>query len=376
MRNLLQRILIHKTLTVLKQGMCSKVPILSSVNEKQTTNSAGSDEIVDWTELTELQELDSKSVLDPPITKDAYTSITRPLRPTFNLAAYVNDSETFQQLIKLGVDLSKIERKKGQAKFLLQLDFEKDMKNHIRFLHDVCGLPTESFGTVLTKNPFIFKENLLDLETRVNYLKSKLFQPMDIARIAEVNPFWLMFQTQRIDRRLGYFQNKFELTGAQVRQLTVRQPKVITYHLESVERNAFSIREEFGFSSEETKSLILQTPRILMMSMLLKYFSKFYFLFSPVFIDQENLVSRLDYAHNKMKLSHDQLIKFSEILQCREFRIKQRNEFLELLGKAQYDPTKDLYISLKQLVEGSDAEFAINVAKMPYDKFETFLRQL
>lgn len=88
--------------------------------------------------------------------------------------------------------MSKIERRKGLPQFVLKLDFEKDMKNHIQFLHDVCGLPMESFGTVLTKNPLIFKENLVDLETRVNYLKSKSFKPTDIARIAEVNPFWLM----------------------------------------------------------------------------------------------------------------------------------------------------------------------------------------
>lgn len=170
--------------------MCSKVPILSSVNENLDKNSADSDQTVDWTK--ELQDLDNRSVLDPPISKDLYTSATPSLQPTFNFAAYVNNSETLQQLIKLGVDLSRIESRKGLPQFVLKLDFEKDIKNHIQFLHDICGVPMESFGTILTKNPLIFKENLLDLETRVNYLKSKLFKPMEIARIAEVNPFWLM----------------------------------------------------------------------------------------------------------------------------------------------------------------------------------------
>lgn len=264
MRNLLQKTFVNKFQVVIKHGMCSKIPIVSSVNENIATNSAGSDGPVDWT--AELQELDNRSVLDPPISKDLYTFVTPSLQPTFNLAAYANNSETLQQLIKLGVDLSRIERRKGLPQFILRLDFEKDIKNHMRFLHDICGLPMEAFGSVLTKNPLIFKENLLDLETRVNYLKSKLFQPTEIARIAEVNPFWLMFRTQRIDKRLGYFQKKFELSGLQVRQLTVKQPRVITYHLESVERNAFSIREEFGFSTDETRLLVLQTPRILMMS--------------------------------------------------------------------------------------------------------------
>lgn len=51
-----------------------------------------------------------------------------------------------------------------------------------------------------------------------------------------------------------------------MRQLTVKQPKLVTYHLESVEQNAFTVREEFGFSPDETKLLVLQTPKILMMS--------------------------------------------------------------------------------------------------------------
>lgn len=378
MRNLLQRNLFDKLHVVLKHGMCSKVPIVSIVNDNE--KSAGSKLLaVDLTtELSEFQELDSRSVLQPPISKDAYT-LTPSLKPTFNLAAYVNNSETLQQLVKLGVDLNSIERRKGLAKFILQLDFEKDMQNHIRFLHDICGVPTESFGTILTKNPLIFKENLLDLETRVNYLKSKLFQPTDIARIAEVNPFWLMFQTQRIDRRLGYFQKKFQLTGVEVRQLAVKQPRVITYSLESVEQNAFSIQEEFGFSLDETRSLILQTPKVLMLSKKLEFFvcpkEKRFMIFFHL-IDRDTLTSRLDYVHNVMDISHEQIVKSSEILQCREHRVKQRHEYLKLIGKAQYDPTKDLYVSLKRLIVGTDAEFAMDVANTSLDKFESFLRQL
>lgn len=53
--------------------------------------------------------------------------------------------------------------------------------------------------------------------------------------------------------------------------MTVKQPRVITYHLESVERNAFSIQEEFGFKWYETKLMVLQTPKILMMSKTASY---------------------------------------------------------------------------------------------------------
>lgn len=104
------------------------------------------------------------------------------------------------------------------------------------------------------------------------------------------------------------------------------------------------------------------------------YFTKF--CFSCSFLDRDNLIARLDYIHNTMKISHDQIVKSSAILQHREHRIKERHEFLQLIGKAQYDPTKDLYISLTQLVEGNDSEFAMNVANTSYSQFEKFLRQM
>lgn len=197
MRNLLQIKFISKLRIVAKHGMCSKT--LTNVPNKTLANNELVDpaDTIDW--MKEVREVDKRSVLDAPVSKDLYTSAIPSLRPTFNLAAYVNHSETLQQLIKLGVDLSKIEVRRGLPEFVLKLDFEKDMKNHIQFLHQECGIPMEAFGAVLTKNPLIFKESLIDLETRVNYLKYKLFKPGEIARIAELNPYWLMYENYGSD---------------------------------------------------------------------------------------------------------------------------------------------------------------------------------
>lgn len=41
--------------------------------------------------------------------------------PSFNLAAYVNNSSTLQQFLSLGVDLHSIERRKGLGDFVLKL---------------------------------------------------------------------------------------------------------------------------------------------------------------------------------------------------------------------------------------------------------------
>lgn len=185
--------------------------------------------------------------------------------PAFNIAAFVNKSPTLKKFMDLGVDFHRIERRKGLGQFFLKLDFERDCKKHLMFLNDI-GVPPDSFGKFITKNPLFFKENLGDLSVRVNYLESKKFNPEMISRVVEKNPFWLMFSTKRIDRRLGYFQKNFELSGNQVRQLTVKQPRIITYNVTHIDKSGFTVKEEMGFDKKEVKELLLDVPKIFMMS--------------------------------------------------------------------------------------------------------------
>ncbi|GAB0087840.1 Transcription termination factor 3, mitochondrial [Sergentomyia squamirostris] len=276
--------------------------------------------------------------------------------PTFNFASYINKSETLQQLLKLGVDLYKIERRKGLENFLLKLDFEHDMKHVIKFLHDQ-GISPDRLGQFLTKNPLIFKENCDDLQVRINYLESKKFQRDEIIRIIDNNPFWLMFSTQRIDKRLGFFQKSFYLTGREVRQLVCTAPRLITYSMEHIRMSTFSVKEEMGYETLEAKKLLLKIPKLWM-------------------INHDSLMERFDYVHKDMEISHEQLLKDPYILLSRTFRIRQRHDFLKYLGKAQYDPKKDLYISLKNLVVGSDEEFAINIARSSIPVYQNFLKTL
>lgn len=214
-----------------------------------------------------IRGLENESPLEPA--RNQLEMAPRPSVPTFNFAAYVNDSESLKKLVDLGVDLSKIEKRKGLPQFLMKLDFERDMKDHILFLKDV-GLPAEAFGHFITKNPLIFKESIEDLHTRIYYLESKKFQMPQITQIVTRNPFWLMFSTKRIDRRLGFFQKNFELLGNEIRLLSVKEPRVITYSMEHLRMSTFSVREEMGFSKKEIKELLLGKPKLWMIC---EYFS-------------------------------------------------------------------------------------------------------
>lgn len=136
-------------------------------------------------------KFESKSALDK-CTEDI-THVAPYLKPTFNLAAYANKSETLQELLKLGVNLHKFEKKVTVPPFILGLEFERDIKNHVIFLHEL-GIEIEQIGETITKNPYILKQSLDDMKARINYLKYKKFTHEMILRILTRNPFWLMFR--------------------------------------------------------------------------------------------------------------------------------------------------------------------------------------
>lgn len=88
---------------------------------------------------------DSITSADVPWIKTSETDVLEPCQedvsdiskftsPSFNLAAYVNQSQTLQELVKMGVNLNKIENRKGAAECILKLDFEKHIKEYLRYV--------------------------------------------------------------------------------------------------------------------------------------------------------------------------------------------------------------------------------------------------
>lgn len=294
----------------------------------------------------------SDSPLEPNITN--FSTLSPVLRPTFNLAAYVNESYSLQQLVNLGVELYKFDCDPNVMETILKLDFERDMKPYIRFIHD-CGVPVEELGKFFTKNPMIFTEHMDDLITRINYLEHKKFNKDMIITIIKKHPKWLSYSTIDIDTSLGFFQNTFYLSGNNVRDITTKLPKLITYPKKSVNLVMFSMKEEMGFNRSERKRLLLIHPRLYTMS-------------------KNHLLQRFDYVHNVMGMDHDRIVLEPQIMSSRVFRIKQRHEYLKYLNRAQYDPKKPNYVSLLNLISGNDSEFCINIAKTSVELFNSYLK--
>ncbi|XP_050428535.1 transcription termination factor 3, mitochondrial [Adelges cooleyi] len=283
-----------------------------------------------------------------------FSSISPALRPTFNLASYVNESPTLQELVKLGVELYKFDGKPDVMETILKLNFERDMKPYIQFVYN-CGVPTEELGTFFTKNPMIFTQHMDDLVTRINYLEYRKFSREMITEVIRKHPMWLSYSTVDIDASLGFFQNKFYLSGDNVRSVTTKLPRLITWPKRAVNLIMFSLDEEMGFNRSERKKLLLVYPKVYIMS-------------------KHHLLQRFNYVHHSMGISHDSIVIEPKILSSRLFRIKQRHEYLKYLNRAQYDCTKPNFVPLIKIVEGSDSEFCVNIAKTSVEMFNTYLK--
>lgn len=92
--------------------------------------------------------------------------------------------------------------------------------------------------------------------------------------------------------------------------------------------------------------------------------------------DQRNLIRRFNYVHNIIKIPHRIILQTPQILECREFRLKQRHSFLEKLGRAQFNPKEENYVPIIALAEGSDSEFCIKYAKCSVSDYNMYLKTL
>lgn len=278
------------------------------------------------------------------------------LEPTATFAKYANESLTVRELVKLGVNLAKIEKIRGAVPAILSLDFHKRIAPYIQFLHDI-GIPADNMGHFITKNPYLFFQDMKNLELRLKYLKAHSFDKNMILTILGKYPQWISFNLKGIDRRLGYFQGVFHLSGREVRKLTVKLPKLITYKLLHIKQNTIAIQGEMGFDKRETKILLLNIPKLWIKS-------------------RRKIVNCFDYVHNEMGLSHQQIMDNYVILDSRKSRCEQRHKFLMELNRAQYDANKPLYVSPASIVLGTDEEFCRNIAKCNIDLYNEFLKTL
>ncbi|KRZ51523.1 RuvB-like 1, partial [Trichinella nativa] len=257
----------------------------------------------------------------------AYNSKYKPRRyfRSYTLAPFVNDSELLRNFVEIGVDLSKLESRSNAVDFLVKLDWKNDVQPMLRFLV-LNGIPLEEIGQYLTRNPWIFQQNLQHLSDRIGYLKSKAFTVDAIAHIINKARYWLNFDIQTIDSRLGWLQINFKLTGDEVRDVVTKEPKLITFGIGYVQRLQFTFRQE---------------------------------------MDRSVLMKSFDYLHNAVGFSHETILCWPRCLRESSCKARARHQFLKRLKRDQFDPQRPNYVTIEAMLSGNDGEFCARVAKCP-----------
>ncbi|XP_035476846.1 transcription termination factor 3, mitochondrial [Scophthalmus maximus] len=273
-----------------------------------------------------------------------------------SLKDYVDKSETLGKLVQLGVDLWKLEQRPNVGSMLLRLDFNTDVAPRLLFLKEI-GVEESRFGYIITHNPFILTASLENLQTRVNYLKSKKFSSETVASMVSRAPYLLNFSVKRLDNRMGFFQQQLNLSASNTRDIVARLPRLLCGSLEHVKENLKVCEIELGFKANEIQHIVIAVPKVLTAS-------------------KRRLTQIFDLIHNTMKVPHHLITKFPQVLNTKYLRVRERHLFLNYLGKAQYDPNLPNYISLDRLVSLPNETFCTELASASLEDFYVFQKTL
>jgi len=315
------------------------------------------DDVIDWDSAMAAIRKAEEAAPSVKVNMAELQEKTAVLNPTFSLAKVIDECPTLQRLVDLGVDLSKWERGEGgldNAGMALGLDFAKDVAPRLRFLVD-HGVQPSNLGHLLTENPDLFRVDLSDMKVRVEYLSWRKFSANSIAAILNSCPEWLNFSVADVDRRLGYFQRAFDLSGNAVRQLATSHPDLVIWsgvHI-SIDRVRIVLADDLEFDKAEVKEILMRAPE--------------------VYMQWDEDAVRETHAVVKEMYNKQVVLHFPEILAAPKNELRARHAFLKFLGKNQYDPKKPNYISPKAIWQTSDKEFCSEVVKVPIDMFNKFL---
>jgi mTERF domain-containing protein len=295
--------------------------------------------------------------LDPfttDIDPDYLQTIAPELPIAYNMAAFVNRSHCLQELVKLGVDISQFDQDSEVASFMLQLNFDRHVKPYITALHQI-GVPADRLGGIFTDNPYIFKVSLHNISARIEYLKSKKFTKQAIVKILTTYPSYLNYSIKEVDARLGFVQQEFELNGNGVRTVLTNHPQVLSQPTMSVRYCKLAISDLMGFDDIAVKVIVTKNPAILSANV-------------------KRMVNVFDYIHNIAKVPHEMIVKFPEVFTADVQTVRNRIDYLKLLGKDQFDPLEPLYIPLTAIAVMSDEEFANKFARTSEADYDLFLK--
>uniref|UniRef100_A0A914LDR4 Uncharacterized protein n=1 Tax=Meloidogyne incognita TaxID=6306 RepID=A0A914LDR4_MELIC len=308
---------------------------------------------------------DQGELLNSDLTKPPSNSNPHPFIPTedimppthsHSIAQYANFSETIQMLVDMGVDLfesTQNDPRLGQA--LVRLDWERDVKPKIYWLHKSVGFLPDDLANYLSRNPYFLLQKQEHLNAHLNYLTYRRFTFPQIRKIVLESRYWLNDSIERLDARLGWLHRQFLLPSKQLRLVVVKEPRIIAFGIGQISGTVRSLNAQCGFSQKDLRLMLVADPRLFL-------------------CDIRRMLVSYNYLAYIMKIENEQIVQFPCALRCPITGLRNRHEYLHRLKKANYIPKTPNCITLYKLLHPSDRYFSENVAETPLEDYNRFLK--
>ncbi|TPP57994.1 mTERF domain-containing protein 1 mitochondrial [Fasciola gigantica] len=283
-------------------------------------------------------------------------ALTTPVLAAGNLAPYVSRSFTLQQLVLLGVDLSKIEQIPGAANMLVKMDFRQTIEPMLWALNDL-GFDLSQSAHLLTRFPKLLKLPRDELFRRFTYFIQHGFTQTETVRLIRAQPRVLSFTSIEIDRHLGQVQNLFGFSGSQVRLAVNNVPAVLVHPLRKIKDTYVLLSKMLGYTHDVCRSITCHHPELLV-------------------TERDRLVSNFVFMHTRLDLPLDLIQIWPEALTAAPHLLPQRATFLVRRNLFQPDPKKPLYTPLSTVVKYTDREFCDQFARATEEDYNLFLKTL
>ncbi|CAD6192226.1 unnamed protein product [Caenorhabditis auriculariae] len=307
-------------------------------------------------------EFASSSFDQPPSPENPHKFDASQLPPvhSHSLTPFVNHFPLLRTLIDLGVDLFEIETTTNVGRHLLKLQ-PNEVKEKLNWLESI-GFEAADIGEYLTRNPYFLLQELKDMKIRTNYLEVKKFTPTEVKTVVKGYRFWLNCEVELIDSRLGWIQKEFRLKAKEVRELIVKEPRIVMFGIGPLQRMLQMLGKELLFSHQEVKRILFTDPRVFMM-------------------DPKAVLRNYRYLIGVMKMSNATISTHPISLRSNYSSIRTRHEFLKKLGRANYESADGTnldadcdVIKLETFFDSSDRNFAISAARTYPVAYDDYLR--
>ncbi|KAA0185885.1 Transcription termination factor 3, partial [Fasciolopsis buskii] len=285
-----------------------------------------------------------------------FNTLTVPVLPTGNLAPYVSRSFTLQQLVLLGVDLSKIEHIPGVANMLVKMDFQQTIEPLLWDLNDL-GFDLNQIARLLTRFPKLLKLPRDELFRRFIYFIQQGFTQSETVRLIDAQPLVLSFTSPEVDRHLGQVQTLFRFSAPQVRLIVNEVPAVLVHPLARIKDTYVLLSKMLGYPDDVCRTMACSHPKLLL-------------------TERRRLVSNFVFMHMRLDLSLDLIQMWPEALSAAPHLLPQRTAFLVRRNLFQPDPKQPLYTPLNTVVKCTDREFCELFGRTTEAEYNLFLKTL